>query len=240
MAWTYGDSPVEALRVSFRGPLNDPERPTGVNQGLHEFPAVAAFDENDKLIQGRRALVMDIQFPLKAILLLRSGVRRPSAFRGLPDTDVLLAAKKAKKITDDDMENILLEHFRFMLNQAMLTIKNRRFRPTRVGVGYPNYLCNKEVDKDFDKYMPYLELLVQRVVDELNLGVEVRRACEAQAGSLYLCDLDFNDGLSTARRDIWTNVLQGVDRKEVTLAMYDLGSSSLVSPFQCTSLTALC
>lgn len=217
-------------RVPFNGVSEDPEAPLP-NANSFEFVAYAAL-ENGRVMSGRRALEKDYNFPLKTFFTKTAGIS-DDAIRDLPWGVALLSACVSGRITAQNMEHALRDHFTLLVRVAIEQAQTAGLDITTVVLTVPNYLYER--DDWFGCYRDHLLDLVElawRTVggDEAAEQVTFETCSEGQALALYLCE-SFQDAQHALQRQRIQELLEGFDKEEgVNFFFVDTGGSTTVCP----------
>ena len=211
--------------------MSDVERPNRPNSySSYEFISAAGLQDNGRLLVGRRALNLDIYFPLKTLLTYYSGITRPVSMQTLTGGKELLSAVSANLITRQMMRHALEEHFSRLREAALWRAEALGLRIRTIVLSYPSWLCEHEYHKDWDLYRNcYLNLM-----RPLWPGDTIFTMCsEGQAVAQYITE-NFHDSIGTSERKRLWDLIRSANSTDqgMELVVVDCGSSSLVSlPF---------
>lgn len=124
---------------------------------LHEICGRAGLDASGRVVVGRAALQLDLNFTIKSLLIFQA-IGKEQAVARAPDGPELLDAVSRALITPEQMDDMIVRHLDFLCGLAGL-------RVTRIGLSYPDFLCSGEdpTRTQFELYLDFLQKKVQQV-----------------------------------------------------------------------------
>ncbi|KAI0385651.1 hypothetical protein F5Y04DRAFT_154080 [Hypomontagnella monticulosa] len=213
---------IQVLRVRLPQDRNHPDTPQNPSVSQFEFIAQAA-REGSRLIPGRQALNKDLSWSIKAILMHLAGVSI-QAIKRMPGGNDLLSACQDGTITREMEEDALRKHLELVRDMAIDKAQAGSLKIEKVVLTYPNYLCERERDRDFEHYTSYYLTLMRSLWED---DVQLYTTMEGMSLALYVCE-PFEDGLASCNwPEVWRDFGEWHKDSYVNVMVVDMGGSTL-------------
>lgn len=221
LAYIKSNNEVFLVHVPFCGSRDDPEQ----SYTPHDFTACVALRDG-KTVVGKQSLDLDLNIPLKTMLVFLASITRKKTIEALPSEKLLLEAVKEGNITTGAMETAITQHFGLLRTSVPKQAKNLNVKIKVIVVTYPNYLASQVQSGDHERYLKKYLSPLRPLWDH---DIRFKTVSEGQVAANYICEWFEDLYSSSGRRERHETLFKGLNPDlGLNLLVVDVGASTLV------------